>query len=55
MIKLDNVSMRFNLGIEKGYSFKEAFVHFFDKNRRKTKKKKEIDLNSILEEVELDS
>lgn len=41
MIKVNNVSMRFNLGIEKGYSFKEAFVHFFDPKSRKNKKKKE--------------
>ena len=29
MIKLDKVSMRFNLGIEKNFSFKEAFIRFF--------------------------
>ncbi len=34
MIKLKNVSMRFNLGIEKTYSIKEAFIAFFDKKRR---------------------
>lgn len=41
MIKLKNVSMKFNLGIEKGYSFKEAFIHFFDSKSRKNKKKRE--------------
>lgn len=41
MIKLSNVSMKFNLGIEKGYSFKEAFVHFFDPKSHINKKKKE--------------
>lgn len=34
MIKLENVSMRFNLGIEKNYSIKEAFISIFDKKRR---------------------
>lgn len=34
MIKLKNVSMKFNLGIEKNYSIKEAFISFFDKKRR---------------------
>lgn len=34
MIKLNNVSMRFNLGIEKNYSIKEAFISIFDKKRR---------------------
>lgn len=37
MIKLENVSMRFNLGIEKGYSFKQAFINFvaFKKSKKK--------------------
>ena len=34
MIKLENVSMRFNLGIERNYSIKEAFISIFDKKRR---------------------
>ncbi len=34
MIKLKNVSMKFNLGIEKTYSIKEAFIALFDKKRR---------------------
>lgn len=34
MIKLENVSMKFNLGIEKNYSIKEAFISIFDKKRR---------------------
>ena len=37
MIKLENISMRFNLGIEKNYSIKEAFIAFFDKKRRPKK------------------
>lgn len=34
MIKLENISMKFNLGIEKNYSIKEAFISIFDKKRR---------------------
>lgn len=37
MIKLKNVSMKFNLGIEKNYSIKEAFISFFNKKRRPQK------------------
>ena len=37
MIKLEHVSMKFNLGIEKNFSIKEAFIAFFDR-KRKTKK-----------------
>lgn len=40
MIKLENVSMRFNLGIEKEFSIKQAFVNFFS-FKKKNKKKKE--------------
>ena len=29
MIKLENVGMKFNLGIEKNNSFKETFIRFF--------------------------
>lgn len=39
MIKVNNISMRFNLGIEKGFSLKQAFVDFFDKKKREEKKK----------------
>ena len=41
MIKVKNVSMKFNLGIEKDFSIKQAFVNFFDPKQRKKKKKKE--------------
>ena len=41
MIKLENVSMKFNLGIEKEFSIKQAFVNFFSFNKKKKKKKKE--------------
>lgn len=39
MIKVDNVSMRFNLGIEKGFSLKQWFV---DIGKRKKKPKPEF-------------
>lgn len=37
MIKLENISMRFNLGIEKNYSIKEAFISIFIPKRRPKK------------------
>jgi len=37
MIKLDKVSMRFNLGIEKNFSMKDAFISFFSPKRRPKK------------------
>ena len=37
MIDIDNVSMRFNLGIEKNISFKMAFIGIFDKSKRPKK------------------
>lgn len=40
MIEADNISMRFNLGIEKGFSLKQGFVDLFNKEKRKRKKKK---------------
>lgn len=40
MINVKNVSMRFNLGIEKGFSFKQGFVDLFDSKKRKAKKEK---------------
>ena len=39
MIEVKDVSMRFNLGIEKGFSIKQAFVDIFNKEKRKEKKK----------------
>lgn len=41
MIKLENVSMKFNLGIEKEFSIKQAFVNCFS-FKKKNKKKKEV-------------
>lgn len=38
MINVKNVSMRFNLGIEKGFSIKQAFVDMFNKEKRHIKK-----------------
>lgn len=38
MIKVDNVSMRFNLGIEKGFSLKQGFVDMFSVKKRREKK-----------------
>lgn len=37
MISIEDVSMRFNLGIEKGFSLKQAFISLFKKDK-KTKK-----------------
>lgn len=34
MIRVEHVSMKFNLGIEKNYSMKEAFIAMFDRKRR---------------------
>lgn len=41
MIKVENVSMKFNLGIEAS-SFKEKFIGLFDKKRRNSNKKNEF-------------
>lgn len=38
MININNVSMRFNLGIEKGFSLKQGFVELFDAQKRKNRK-----------------
>lgn len=37
MIKVDNVSMRFNLGIEKNFSLKLFFINLFKKKEKKNK------------------
>lgn len=41
MISVKNVSMKFNLGIEKEFSIKQAFVNFLSPKNKKNKKKKE--------------
>lgn len=38
MININNVSIRFNLGIEKGFSLKQAFVEIFQFKKRKERK-----------------
>lgn len=40
MINVKDISMRFNLGIEKGFSLKQGFVDLFDKKKRAEKKSK---------------
>lgn len=42
MIKVDNVSMRFNLGIEKDKSFKTIFIRIFKGKKKNQKKKQEF-------------
>ena len=37
MINIDNVSMKFNLGIEKDFSLKQAFVNFFSGKKKEEK------------------
>lgn len=38
MVEVKDVSMRFNLGIDKGFSLKQGFVDLFDSKKRKTRK-----------------
>lgn len=38
MIELEDVTMKFNLGIEKNFSIKQAFVNFFNPKHKKQKK-----------------
>lgn len=46
MININNVGMKFNLGIEKSFSLKQGFVNLFDPRIRK-KKKKEQEKNTF--------
>ena len=39
MIKVNNVSMRFNLGVEKNFSLKQFFINLFKFKREKNKNK----------------
>ena len=39
MIKVENVSMKFNLGIERGFSIKQFFIDLFNPKKRKEKQK----------------
>ena len=43
MVKADHVSMRFNLGIEKGFSLKQGFVDLFNFKKRREKKAKKAE------------
>lgn len=52
MIKLDNVSMKFNLGIEKEFSIKQAFVNFFNPKHKRQKKEEFWALKNINFKVE---
>lgn len=56
MIKISNVSMRFNLGIEKGFSLKQWFVNCFDFKKKKSNKKKNKEKNIFwaLKDVDLE-
>ena len=42
MIDIKNVTMKFDMGIEKGFSFKQLFINMLDprEKERKTKRKK---------------
>ena len=51
MIKLENVSMKFNLGIEKNFSIKQAFVNFFSFKHKKKKKEYFWALQDIIFEI----
>ncbi len=42
MIRVNNVSMKFNLGIEKNFSLKLFFINFFKNIRKKKEKPKEF-------------
>lgn len=42
MVDVNNVSIKFNLGIEKGFSIKQAFVDFFNPKKKKKKNKEEF-------------
>ena len=37
MIKVNNVSMKFNLGIEKNFSLKQGMIDFFKRKKRQSK------------------
>ena len=38
MVQAEHVSMRFNLGIDKGFSIKQGFVELFDRKKRQARK-----------------
>ena len=47
MIELENVTMKFNLGIEKNFSIKQGFVDFFNPKHKKKKKEYFCALDNI--------
>ena len=47
MIKLDNVTMKFDLGIEKNFSIKQGCVNFFNPKHKRQKKEYFCALNNI--------
>ncbi|MDD4718576.1 MAG: ABC transporter ATP-binding protein [Bacilli bacterium] len=51
MIKVNSVSMKFNLGIEKGFSLKQFFIDILKPGKKKKKKKSDF---WALNEVEFD-
>lgn len=51
MIKLENVSMEFNLGIEKNFSIKQAVINFLSPKHKKKKKEYFWALNDVSFEV----
>ena len=52
MIKVDNVSMRFNLGIEKNFSLKLFFINLFKTKKKKPKKEEFWAVKDVSFEVE---
>ncbi len=52
MIKVDNVSMKFNLGIEKNFSLKLFFINMFKPRKKKEKKPDFWALKDVSFEVE---
>ena len=38
MITVNNVSMKFDLGMEKNFSFKQAFINILDFKKKRRKK-----------------
>lgn len=51
MIKVDNISMRFNLGIEKNFSLKMFFINMFKSKKNKPKKENFWALKDVSFEV----
>ena len=52
MISVDNVSMKFNLGIEKNFSLKQFFIDIFKSKKNKAKKEEFWALQDVKFEVE---